>query len=299
MVRCVLSCHRLTGEINGNKNWGILCNIGFMVLLVVTSTSYLSGCGVFSDIFDRNLDIVQRSNSIHSSRAEDPTGEQMPTTYILDFGKQRFIKNIAIYCHQPVKDIAIYTCLSNQDRVASPLNLGWTFLKYIESPLKSGDIIEIQLVASSIQLIQEIREGDSQPKSKDGIRQIEAFGEYGNKLLQTKLSILQTLMLPNRWTLARQSGKALKTSPVKREFWEDHYLQVFQTKYPKLEDIRSIVAPLDDWPWMQRQAYLDAKVSHEKDLQQQRDLIDKRNFWAAAIVPIVWFYLTFYGLRWH
>jgi hypothetical protein len=50
---------------------------------------------------------------------------------------------------------------------------------------------------------------------------------------------------------------------------------------------------------MQRQAYLDAKVSHEKDLQQQRDLIDKRNFWAAAIVPVVWFYLTFYGLRWH
>ena len=189
--------------------------------------------------------------------------------------------------------------MSNQDRVASPLNLGWTFLKYIESPLKSGDIIEIQLVASSIQLIQEIREGDSQPKSKDGIRQIEAFGEYGNELLQTKLSILQTLMLPNRWTLARQSGKALKMSPVKREFWEDHYLQVFQTKYPKLEDIRSIVAPLEDWPWMQRQAYLDAKVSHEKDLQQQRDLIDKRNFWAAAIVPVVWFYLTFYGLRWH
>jgi hypothetical protein len=70
---------------------------------------------------------------------------------------------------------------------------------------------------------------------------------------------------------------------------------MFQTKYPKLEDIKSITAPFDDWSMVQRQAYLDAKASHEKNLQQQRDLIDKRNFWAAVIVPVVWFYFSVFS----
>ena len=167
-------------------------------------------------------------------------------------------------------------------------------MKYIESPIKSGDTIEIQVVASSIQLIQEIKEDESQPESKDGIQHIEAFGEYGNKL-QTELSILRTLMLPDRWAPIRQPDKALKTSLAEREFWEKDYLQMFQTKYPKLEDIKSITAPFDDWSMVQRQAYLDAKASHEKNLQQHRDLIDKRNFWAAAIVPVVWFYFSIFS----
>ena len=298
MVRCFLNCQRLIGKIN-SKDWSILCNTGVIVLLAVTVTSYLSGCGVLFDIFDRNPDIVRHPNSSHTPLTEAPSEEEIPTTYILDLSQQRFIKNIAIYCHKPVKGIAIYTCSSKLDKFTAPLNRGWTFLKYVESLIKSGDTIEIQRVASSIQLIQEITEDNSQPKSKDGIQHIEAFGEYNNKILQTKLSILRTLMMPNRWTLTRQSDKALKTSPGERQFWEDHYLQVFQTKYPELKDIRSITAPLDDWPRTQRQAYLDAKASHEKELQQQHDLIGKRNFWAAAIVPVIWFYLSLYGLRWH
>ena len=241
-----------------------------------------------------NPDIAQHSNSIHKPLTEDPFKGEMPAEYILDLGKQRFIKDIAIYCHRPIKDIAIYIRSSKSDRFTEPLNLGWTFLKYIESPIKSGDTIEIQVVASSIQLIQEIKEDESQPESKDGIQHIEAFGEYGNKL-QTELSILRTLMLPDRWAPIRQPDKALKTSLAEREFWEKDYLQMFQTKYPKLEDIKSITAPFDDWSMVQRQAYLDAKASHEKNLQQHRDLIDKRNFWAAAIVPVVWFYFSIFS----
>ena len=241
-----------------------------------------------------NPDIAQHSNSIHKPLTEDPSKEEMPATYILDLGKQRFIKDIAIYCHRPIKDIAIYIRSSKSGRFTESLNLGWTFLKYIESPIKSGDTIEIQVVASSIQLIQEIKEDESQPESKDGIQHIEAFGEYGNKL-QTELSILRTLMLPDRWAPIRQPDKALKTSLAEREFWEKDYLQMFQTKYPKLEDIKSITAPFDDWSMVQRQAYLDAKASHEKNLQQHRDLIDKRNFWAAAIVPVVWFYFSIFS----
>ena len=283
---------------NSNKNWDVLCSIGWIVLLVVTIISYLSGCSSFFDIFDRNPNIAQHSNSIHKPLTEDPSKEEMPATYILDLGKQRFIKDIAIYCHRPIKDIAIYIRSSKSGRFTESLNLGWTFLKYIESPIESGDTIGIQMVASSIQLIQKIKEDESQPESKDRIQHIEAFGEYGNKLIQTELSVLRTLMLPNRWPPTRQPGKALKTSLVEREFWENHYLQMFQTKYPKLEDIKSITVPFDDWSMVQRQAYLDAKASHEKNLQQHRDLIDKRNFWAAAIVPVVWFYVSIYGLRW-
>ncbi len=93
---------------NSNKNWDVLCSIGWIVLLVVTIISYLSGCSSFFDIFDRNPNIAQHSNSIHKPLTEDPSKEEMPATYILDLGKQRFIKDIAIYCHRPIKDIAIY-----------------------------------------------------------------------------------------------------------------------------------------------------------------------------------------------
>ena len=299
MLRCVFYGQRLLREINGEKKNCILYRIVLTVLLMVALTCYLPGCAVFFNVLDRSVGVGQHANPIHRSLAKDTLQEQMPTTYILDFGKQRFIKNIAIYCYKPVKDVAIYICSSKPDQDTSPPNLGWTFLKNVEFPIENGDIIEIQMVVSYIQLVQEITVGTPQPNSKSGIRRIDAFGEYGNELVQAKLSTLQTLMLPDRWVLSHQSDKALKTSSVEREFWEEHYLQVFQTKYPKLKDLRSIGAPLDGWPRIQRQAYLDAKATHERDLQQQRDLIDKRNFWAAAIVPVIWFYLTFYGLRWH
>ena len=168
-----------------------------------------------------NPDIAQHSNSIHKPLTEDPFKGEMPAAYILDLGKQRFIKDIAIYCHRPIKDIAIYIRSSKSGRFTEPLNLGWTFLKYIESPIKSGDTIEIQVVASSIQLIQEIKEDESQPESKDGIQHIEAFGEYGNKL-QTELSILRTLMLPDRWA---PNGNHPRSQPPK-PYWSRSLLTI-------------------------------------------------------------------------
>ena len=70
-----------------------------------------------------NPDIAQHSNSIHKPLTEDPFKGEMPAAYILDLGKQRFIKDIAIYCHRPIKDIAIYIRSSKSDRFTEPLNL--------------------------------------------------------------------------------------------------------------------------------------------------------------------------------
>ena len=96
MLRCVLYEQRLLREINGEKKNCILCRIVLTVLLMVTLTCYLPGCAVFLNVFDRSVGGGQHANPIHRSLAKDTVQEQMPTTYILDFGKQRFIKNIAI-----------------------------------------------------------------------------------------------------------------------------------------------------------------------------------------------------------